>query len=260
MSTESSLNSGLKIFLLRFCAALRFLTIVPVAWRADRDGDYFNQCLPFFPLIGMLIGTVGALGGYLLLFIFPPPVVAIVAITYLAFISGCLHLDGLSDSGDGLLSSRPRETSLTIMKDSRVGAMGVIVVVLLLLAKFAALSTLDPVSFCAALFFMPLTGRCAILFTMATVKYARPEGGLGSLFYTDSSKGIAVFWCLLLALLLFLYIREWAFLTLVMVLAGALFFNRICTSHLGGATGDTLGANCEIAEMLIAISFSASFL
>ena len=80
---------------------------------------------------------------HVLLLFFPHQVVAVLALIYLAFISGFLHLDGLADSADGLLSARPREDCLRIMKDSRTGAMGVVVVVCTLLAKYSALSAMD---------------------------------------------------------------------------------------------------------------------
>ena len=45
---------------------------------------------------------------------------AVVVVAMLSF-SGCLHLDGLSDTADGLLSSRNRQRMLEIMKDSHAG-------------------------------------------------------------------------------------------------------------------------------------------
>lgn len=244
--------------LARFCTALRFLTIVPVSWKAEDDGKYFNSCLSFFPVIGLLIGIVGAIAVFLLQIIFPPTVVAIISIVYLAFISGCLHLDGLSDSADGLFSARSRERSLEIMKDSRVGAMGVVVVVCVLLAKFAALSSMDGSTLCLAVFFMPIVGRCSIIFTMAFQKYAREEGGIGALFYSDSSRGAAfVAAAFLLLLLLFVAPSYLLFLVAGVMLTISLFA-AFCSSKIGGATGDTLGAMCELTEMATAILFTVS--
>lgn len=246
--------------LARFCTALRFLTIVPVSWRAEDDPHQFNKCLPFFPIVGALIGAVGYLGAYILLLFFPQQVVAVVALIYLAFISGFLHLDGLSDSADGLLSSRPREDCLTIMKDSRAGAMGVVVVVCVMLAKYSALSSMDPAKLCLAIFFMPLAGRSAILFSMARLPYAKPEGGLGLLFYSDSSKTAALAAFLSLLILFAVLAPSQLCVALIAIMAVNLFFGRWCRRLLGGATGDTLGAVCELTEAITAIAFTASFL
>lgn len=246
------------LLLLRFCTAMRFLTLVPISWRAEDDPQHFADSLTFFPAVGCLIGAGGSLLAVILLAFFPQPVAVVLSLAYLAFISGCLHLDGLSDSADGLLSSRPREESLLIMKDSRAGAMGVVTVVGLFLAKYAALSAMPPEVFCLAVLFMPFAGRCAILLSMARLRYARKEGGLGALFYSNDSKNAA--FLALLALTAFL-----AVLTpgrVIPVVAGLLavnvLFNRWCRARLGGATGDTLGAVCELSEAVVAIVFSAT--
>lgn len=241
-----------------FLAALRFLTVVPVTWNADQDGEYFRQSLFFFPIIGLLIGTIGYLLTLISLWLFPQPVVACMVICYLAFISGCLHLDGLSDSGDGLLSSRPRDRSLEIMKDSRVGAMGVIVTVLVLLAKYSALVSIDPAYLAVAVFFMPLAGRVAILCAMAALPYARAEGGLGGLFYSKSVKRLAISGIVIFTGALVVFIPEKLFAVLPVLLLVFYLFNSWCKTKIGGATGDTLGANCELTEMALALAFSAS--
>ena len=245
--------------LARLCTALRFLTLLPVSWRAADDLHQFKKCLVFFPVVGALIGAVGWLGTQMLLLFFPQQVVAVFALMYLAFISGFLHLDGLSDSADGLLSSRPREDCLRIMKDSRAGAMGVVVVVCVLLTKYSALSAMAPQTLCLAIFLMPLAGRSAILFSMATLPYARQEGGLGSLFYSDSSKTAALAALLALVILLAVFAPSMLIIIIVAVLATTIIFGRWCRNRLGGATGDTLGAVCELAEMITAVAFTASF-
>jgi len=247
-------------FFARFCTAMRFLTLIPVSWRAEDDVHQFNKCLVFFPIVGVLIGAVGYLGTSLLLHFFPQQVVAIIALVYLSYISGFLHFDGLADSADGLLSSRPREDCLKIMKDSRSGAMGVVVVVCVLLAKYSALSSMDPHKLGLAVFFMPLAGRSAILFTMARLPYARAEGGLGSLFYSDSSKTSALFAFLVLVVLLAVLAPSQFGIVLLTILVVNVFFGRMCNTRLGGATGDTLGAVCELTEAVTAIAFTASFL
>ena len=242
-----------------FLAALRFLTLLPVKWNADQDADYFRQSLVFFPVIGLLIGSIGYLVTLFSLWLFPQPVVAGIALCYLAFISGCLHLDGLSDSGDGLFSARPKERAMEIMKDSRVGAMGVIVTVLVFLLKFAALISIAEDHLAITVFFMPLAGRVAILCTMGALPYARTEGGLGGLFYSRSVKRIAILSVVILTTFLFFLIPEKLFVSLFLLLVVFYVFNSWCKSKIDGATGDTLGANCELAEMALALAFSASF-
>ncbi len=252
-------NRLLAVLAMRFCTALRFLTLIPISWRAEEDPEHFAKCPVFFVAVGALIGGIGALTATLLLIFFPQPVVAVLSLLFLAFISGCLHLDGLADSGDGLLSSRPREECLTIMKDSRAGAMGIVVVVIVLLAKYAALTAMPPATLGLAVFFMPLAGRSAILLTMAGLPYARREGGIGRLFYTESSKKAAAIAVLFLTLGLAVIAPGHGVPVLVGLTAVLILFNRWCKAKLGGATGDTLGAVCELSETTVAVMFTATF-
>jgi adenosylcobinamide-GDP ribazoletransferase len=242
-----------------FLAAFRFLTIIPVKWKTERDGEYFTSSLIYFPIIGIIIGLLAWLLTVICQLFFPQPVAAVIVVSYLAFISGCLHLDGLSDSGDGMLSSRPRERALEIMKDSRVGAMGVIVTIFVLLGKYSALTSMDGQLLGPAVFFMPIAGRVAILFFMAALPYARQEGGLGLLFYTSSVKRTALSGLAILTILLAAFALSHCFVVLLFVVVLFFFFSRWCKGKLGGATGDTLGAGCELTEMVVAMAFTVSF-
>jgi adenosylcobinamide-GDP ribazoletransferase len=250
------LPSSYRRQILCFFAAFRFLTIIPVRWRADQDEDYFPHSLHYFPLLGGLIGiTAGALSLFLLSFL-PGIVVVVVAMILLAVVSGCLHLDGLADTADGFFSSRPKERILEIMRDSRTGAMGVIVIVLVLLLKFAALSSLPAAVFFRTVCLMPIAGRCAIVFSMAVLPYARKEGGLGGLFYSGSCRMSAI-WSLvcLFALAPFIGFRVALFVSFITI-AVVLLFSVWCRRKIGGATGDTLGAVCEITEMAVAVGMA----
>ncbi len=73
-------------------------------------------------------------------FVFPLPVVDAGVVVLMIAFTGALHLDGLMDTCDGIFSFKSPEQRLTIMRDSRVGAFGVIGAVALLLLKFGALA------------------------------------------------------------------------------------------------------------------------
>lgn len=259
MSDNDPSRWNLRSSLLAFCTALRFLTLIPLSWKAEEDAQYFTRSLFFFPLVGMLIGLSAFLLGKFLLLLFPVPVVAAVLLAFLGFISGNLHLDGLSDAADGMLSSRPREEIFKIMKDSRVGAMGLVVVIFVLLIKVTSLASMDGETLCIALFFIPVFGRVSILFCMATLPYAREEGGLGKLFYSGMSQGVCLLGFLLLLVLLLVIAPEYTLLSFLIVLGVIGYFRWRCLAKLGGATGDTLGAACELAEMAAAVSFTIIF-
>ncbi|MFH2124548.1 MAG: adenosylcobinamide-GDP ribazoletransferase [Pseudomonadota bacterium] len=253
---QSWLPGVLRHPLATFLAALRFLTIVPIAWRCEEDGRFFTASLPWFPVIGLLIGlAVAGLVSCIAPF-FPSSVVAVAAIVVLAAVSGCLHLDGLADSGDGLLSARPRERILEIMRDSHTGAMGVIALIVVLLGKFAALTALSGATLFTTLIAMPLAGRCAIVLTMAILPYAREGEGLGRLFYSPSSR-LTALWSLVFLVVAFAWSGGRVLLpVLTALILTVLLFALWCRSKIGGATGDTLGAVCELTELMVAVAMT----
>jgi len=247
--------SIMKSNLICFLTALRFLTILPLPWYADRDSEYFAKCGNYFALVGLLIGIGGVILTSLLAQFLPPPLFSCVIILYLAIISGFLHLDGLADTADGFLSARPKEKILVIMHDSRSGAMGVIALVLLLLFKFAALLSIPTESVAAAVLFMPLAGRCALVISMAYLPCAR-EGGLGRLF--SITKNLLTPALAILVVLVTGVFSDFLFavLTLAALLSTVFLFGMWCRKVLGGTTGDTLGAVCELTETAVAMFFA----
>lgn len=239
-----------------FFTAVRFLTVIPISWRAARDELLFKHAISFFPLVGLLIG-IGSYGlVFLSLQLVPASVTAVLLIIYLGGISGFLHMDGLADSADGMLSSRPREKALQIMRDSRTGAMGVIVIVLILLGKYSAFSSISDNSLMlSGALIIPVAGRLAILMSMALLPYAREEGGLGKLFYSSRTKVAALGWiCIFFAVCTVFFHPLQALIFLGVVFGTVLIFGYFCKKKLAGATGDTLGAVCELTEMTVAMS------
>jgi adenosylcobinamide-GDP ribazoletransferase len=241
-----------------FFTAIRFLTIVPLRWQCDKDGELFQRSVFYFPVVGMLIGCAGGALTLAVNHIVPHSVSAFLLILFLSAISGFLHLDGLADSADGLLSARPTEESLRIMKDSRTGAMGVVALVVVLLGKYAALSAMLPEILVVAALSMPLAGRSAILITMALQPYARAEGGIGGMFYSSKARyaalSAAVF--LVACTLIFSNIRVTA-VVCIMTAITVIAFSFFCRTRIGGVTGDTLGAACELTEMSVAIGLTS---
>ncbi len=251
---DSSWKLVVRYPLRSFLAALRFLTIIPVSWKSDEDGRFFRASVICFPLIGLLIGSIVALFVFLFSPYFNNSLLAFFAIFLLSGFSGFLHLDGVADSGDGLLSSRPREQALKIMRDSRSGAMGVISLIFLILSKYAALSSLPRDVLIPLIILMPLAGRTAILISMAILPYAREGDGLGRLFYGSerySVAGVAIVFLMLCCMTISMQTVFPVFIALLLTIA---LFSRWCFVKLGGATGDTLGAVCEFSELSVAIA------
>jgi len=235
-----------------FFAAIQFLTICPFPSRFQYGEKELKHSVFFFPVVGLLLGAAFALIARGIVWMFPPlPASAITVILMLA-VSRCFHMDGLADTADGFLSSRPTERILEIMKDSRTGPMGVIAVVCAIALKLTALATIPAELFWKTIFLMPLAGRCALVILPAFLPYARPQGGLASAFGRTS-------WRALLCAILLLFSAAWLALeTLGLSAAGlavlvTLTFSFYCKRKIGGFTGDTMGAACEIAEIVPAL-------
>jgi adenosylcobinamide-GDP ribazoletransferase len=240
----------------RFLAALQFLTILPLPRGLTPDERALGGSLPFFPVIGLGIGATIALIDWGLGFLFPVGVTSVFAVILLIAFSGGLHTDGLADTADGFFSSRPRERILEIMRDSRTGPMGVAAIVCVVALKIALVASVSGPSRAWVLLLTPVAGRSALLVQLALLRYARPEGLVG-LFHLNRCRDHA-FWAL-------------AFLVAAGGLAGgfpgliagvgsflfALLFTVYIRRRIGGLTGDTLGASCELTELVPALIASA---
>ncbi len=235
----------------RFAAAWRFLTVFPFPLPAgDDEGEQLRRSPMMFPLVGLVLGLIAAAAAWLLRSIFPPLPAAALVTVVLAMFSVGLHLDGVCDCGDALMTpGRSREDALAIMKDSRIGAHGAVALVLLLLVKFAALASCPNPALAALA--VPVGGRGAVLLPMVILPYVR-EKGLGRLF--DAGPGTLIFGAAMTAAVLVLAMG-WLFWAGLILWAVAGFgWVAFLRHRLGGATGDGYGAACEIGETATALA------
>jgi len=249
----------MKQSLRQLLTAFRFLTIIPLPWLSQNDSECFPESVKYFGIVGLCIGFFGVLLTNILSSFLPYPLLCCAVLLYLSLISGFLHLDGIADTADGFFSSRPKEKILAIMKDSRTGAMGVIALVFLLLFKMSALLSLPYERLPLVAFFLPLSGRCGIVYTMSLLPYARKEGGLGQMFYSMSKTGNLWITSLIFIIVGFFINVSLTIMLLCLLLAVVALFGAWCKRMIGGITGDTLGAVCEITETFIAVALSIFF-
>jgi adenosylcobinamide-GDP ribazoletransferase len=125
-----------------FFTALMFYTRIPCPKWVDHDDDYINQATRYFPFIGWIVGVICFLFLYGASLLLPVPVAVVISMLAGVFITGAFHEDGFADVCDGFGGGWTKEKILLIMKDSRVGAYGVIGLVVLLLLKASALNIL----------------------------------------------------------------------------------------------------------------------
>lgn len=245
-----------------FLVGLQFLTRIRFVSQSDWTAESFGKSVKYFPLVGAVLGAILAGCAYLFYsllpsvgFVFPAHIAASLLLLLSVLLTGGLHCDGFMDTMDGVFSGRSRERMLEIMKDSRVGANGVMSFTLLALCKWSLLLDLSPAEAVTALFVTPLISRTAMVMGITLFPYARPEG-MGKAFaqYADKrSLLVASF----LAILFVVPSGLLAMCGMAFVAVFAAIFCRFITKVLGGLTGDVYGALTELSELLVLAIFAA---
>lgn len=224
--------------------ALQFLTRLPVRLAGMPTPEQMGRSLLYYPLVGALIGGL-LMGAAQLLEAAPLALQAALLLSLWVALTGALHLDGLADSADAWMGGfGDRERTLAIMKDPRSGPIAVVVLVLLLLLKFAALLALLEHGRQLALLLVPVLGRAAVLALFLHTPYVR-AGGLGEALAKHlprSTAGVVLTLTLLACLLLG---GAWMLLVAVVIF---FWLRRLMLQRLGGTTGDTAGALLEVLE------------
>ncbi len=232
-----------------FLVALGFLTRIPVPSAGDNFTSHsLSRSTVFFPVVGGIIGAVNA-GLYLILEPFlPMAVVAVFLVAVPIFISGGIHFDGLLDSCDGLFSGRSRERSLEIMRDSRVGSMGVIAGILNVMLRYSVLIELSGSVLPWLLITQAITGRWVMSLALHLFPYARKEGGLGQSF-AEGKQITYVILSSLLAVLVIGLVHGVAGILISLTVGGLSLLLAIwVVRKIGGLTGDVYGALNEVSE------------
>lgn len=227
--------------------ALQFLTRLPLPVQTDPEPDALAASAKWFPLAGLVIGGLLALclslGGKI-----NPWLGALLAIACWIWITGGIHLDGLSDLADALGGAhREPEQFLRIMRDPHAGVFGIITLWLVLTAKLVLLMLLlaTPSAFWAALL-IPAWARLGPVIWAQTLP---PLGaGLGQRFGQHPQPPVWGVWALALAALSWQF--AWPLLCAPLVLLLWWLFLKF---RVKGMTGDCLGAGVEVTEVLLLV-------
>ena len=235
-----------------FWLALQFLTRLPVPQTAEYTAEDRGRSVLYYPVVGLLIGAV--LTGFLFLLADANPGLrAALLLLVWVLLTGALHLDGLADSADAWLGGRgDRARTLEIMKDSRSGPAAIVAVALVLIVKFAALSALTHAAYWPALVLVPLLGRASLVLLFLTTPYVRAQG-IGAAHAANLPRGGAVIVLLTVAILVPVFLGYAGLWPLATALVTVLLLRRLMLQRLGGATGDTFGATCEIVEAAVLV-------
>jgi adenosylcobinamide-GDP ribazoletransferase len=230
-----------------FLIALQFLSVLPIRSDEPLAPTAIGRSLLYYPLIGLLFGTLLALLAWALNDA-PAQVSAVILVGVWVALTGALHLDGLADSADAWIGGLgDRDKTLTIMKDPYCGPMAVVVLVILLLIKFTALAQLVSSANWEFIIVIPVLGRTALVLLFLTTPYVRPSG-LGSLLAHHLPRHGCVVAIVLTIIAISAFIGLDALWLFTVVISVFFLLRRLMLRRLGGTTGDSAGALVEITE------------
>ena len=277
-----------------FLVAVQFFTRIPITGRIAHwmgfEASWISRCTRFFPLIGLLLGILLAALFNTLLLVFNQSISIVITTVVGILITGAFHEDGFADFCDGFGGGQTPERIITIMRDSRVGAYGAIGIMLMLLTKIQALSSLDAVWVGAALVIGHSASRGFAVFIMIVLPYVeskitnktnlvrdakddevREDEVQVDAVKADRVKPVAA------GLLLSDWLPALCFGFLPAILLGWAFdawlpigCGLLCATvvsiwmwwnlrrRLGGYTGDTLGATQQLAETIFYLGMLAT--
>ena len=242
-----------------FLTAVQFFTRIPVPARVGHSAQQLNQAARYFPLVGVLVGALSAAVLWLGALMLPLSLAVGLSMAAGILITGAFHEDGLSDFADGMGGGYTQEKILAIMKDSRVGAYGVIALVLVLLLKYQSLLALGDLHsqplLAAALIAAHSVSRLMATSIMLTQRYIRDDDSAkakpAAQAISPASFAVAVLTsCAALGML---YVAGANDIAIFAAVAAALLMRSYLAwrlqQRLGGHTGDCLGAVQQLSEL-----------
>lgn len=231
-----------------FWAAVQFLTIFPTPLRHEDTVKTAGQSLSYFPLVGLILGGILFGFHYGLSLALPSTIVPALLIIALVIMTGAHNIDGFIDTCDGVFTEKSNKERLAIMSDTKVGAFGIVGIVLLLLLKYTSLFSVSAVL--PALLLMPTLSRWTMVSMIFTFPYAK-KSGMGLPFKQGATWQRLVV-ATIIALIVAVVLLSWWGLVLMAVLWLTAFgIASYFRTRLGGLTGDNYGAINELSEVLV---------
>ena len=245
----------IKRYAKRFIIMLQFFTTIPIKENINCHAEDYGKGLVFAPFTGLIIGII-LMGIYCGLELFFPHevVFAFIIIAYIV-LTGGIHLDGLADTFDGLFSGKSKEKILEIMRDSRIGTNGVLAIVSLLLLNYALFVSLDLQDIKTVLILFPAAGRMASLIGAGASGYARKTWGLGKSFIDFCGLIEVIAGSLIYTLAIYIGLGVEGLVIASLTILFPYIILKLIEKKIQGATGDVLGALCELNQTFFLICF-----
>ncbi len=235
-----------QVFLLSVAIFTRIPIPASVPYSEERKNESYKYC----GLVGLLIGSLTAIVFYICQLLWPIDVAVVISMSFSIYATGAFHEDGFADTCDGFGGGFTAERKLEIMKDSRIGAYGLLGMVMLILLKYTTLLSLAEVP--VALIVAHVLSRTLSVSFVHTHGYVRQiEQSKLQIAKSSNSQSDAITLALIALFVVMIALPIKTALILVSILFIArLWFSRWMVKQVGGYTGDALGAVQQISEVI----------
>ena len=240
-----------------FKTSVAFLTRLPMPHPDGAMPGNFVRAHRMFPLVGALIGAaIGIVCLALRAAGLPDLAAAALALGAGAILTGALHEDGLADVADGFGGGRDTSAKLEIMRDSRLGTYGALILLVSFATKLSALSAIPDSHVVTGLIAAHALGRGILPVMSMNLPYARKDGLARNAGQPDAATAvIALGIAFVIALLTLSWANAfWGALACGLV---AIVMSWLAMRQIGGQTGDVLGAAEQVAETAVLLLLAA---
>ncbi|MEO6352067.1 MAG: adenosylcobinamide-GDP ribazoletransferase [Burkholderiaceae bacterium] len=237
-----------------FLIALQFFTRIPIPRWVGFEPDWLQHAVRYFPAVGWVVALLTAAVYALSALLWPQAVAVLLSTIAGIYLTGAFHEDGFADVCDGFGGGLTQQRVLEIMQDSRVGAYGAIGIALLLALKCVLLSSLPGAEVVIALLLAHPLSRLFSTALIWRLDYAKAQGKAKPLAQQMSAAEFLIATLSVALPAAIALAMDW--IAWQALLAGAIcaalatvFLARKFVQHIGGYTGDCLGAVQQMAEV-----------
>lgn len=234
---------------------IQFMTRIYVPLKVEYSEEKLAKGIKYFPLIGYFIGLIiFVIVNILNKYVDNKYIISLLIILLELKLVGLIHVDGLADSFDGLFSYRDKDKILEIMKDSRVGTNGVVILIFYYLAKLILIAEIISHGDMRCLIVYPIIARMSTSVNAGFGVYARDKGMSTGIIGMNKAKDGIFSMILTLILTILVYYNSGMLKGIAMLIIGILFifyFRQVVYKKIDGITGDTMGASLEMTGLIV---------
>lgn len=235
-------------------ASILYFSRLPLPFKVSYNKDYQQKVLTWLPLVGLIVGGIGALVFYLCFLILPQMVSVLLSISAMVLVTGSFHEDGFADVCDAFGGGYTKAQRLTIMKDSRVGAYAAIGLILLFALKISILIEIKPEAIVLILIASQALSRWPLLLITKAWKYARENNDSKSVDTCKQLNTFRIVFALLISIAPMFFFHSWLiFLSVPLLVIVSFLFGVWFNYKIDGYTGDCLGAVQQVNELVFCL-------